>query len=85
MYSRAAPYLNKTNTNEINSILDGILKRICVVPPSTPIEVLHMETRLLDVETMIKRDRIRLQARLERNPNQLIHLITANRIEKGWI
>jgi hypothetical protein len=83
-YSGATWNLNKKDTNEFNKILDRILKRTLMVPPSTPRETLYMETGLLDVETINIRNRVAMQARLERNPNHLTDQVTKNHIKNGW-
>ena len=42
----------KTKNEKINRIMDNILKRILMVPQSTPREALYIETGLLDPEAI---------------------------------
>ena len=42
----------KTDNEKINRIMDNILKRILMVPQSTPREALYIETGLLDPEAI---------------------------------
>merc|ERR1712018_457361 len=43
---------------DINSILDNIIRRILMVPKSTPRETLYIETGLLDPITISKKQKI---------------------------
>ena len=61
---------NKTETKEINRQLDNIIKRVLMVPQSTPREVLYMETGLLDAETILTKNRILMKSRLSDGPNE---------------
>ena len=75
---------NKKETKEINDILDNILRRILIVPQSTPREVLYIETGLLDIKTMADISRIQMIKRVERSPNEIIDNIDKSDIKSGW-
>ena len=48
----------KKEQRKINQIQENIIRRILMVPQSTPIEALYMETGLLDITTIIKKKTI---------------------------
>ena len=52
--------------------MDNILKRILKVPPGTPREALYIETGLLDPSTIIKKNRINMEIRIQRNGSKLV-------------
>ncbi len=64
--------LNKGQREGLNGIIDKIIKRILKVPPRTPREALIMETGLLDLETIIKKNRINMELRIQRDGSTLI-------------
>ena len=47
MYSSETWNANKTEIQEINKIMDNILRRILITPQTTPREALYIETGLL--------------------------------------
>ena len=57
-------------------MLDSIMKRIIMVPTSTPREALYIETGLLDIETLDDKNRISIGERLRKNSNNLLDEIT---------
>ncbi len=75
---------NKTNTQEINRILDSIIKRILKTPVSTPRETLYMETGLMDLEHEAKRKQILMRHRLSRTTNPLIQSTIDDDSKGGW-
>ena len=54
--------MNNTKREErkINQIQENIIRRILMVPQSTPIEALYMETGLLDITTIITKNRFNI-------------------------
>ena len=58
----------KKEMDNINRIMDNIIKRILMVPQSTLREALYIETGLLDPETIAMKNRIMLQHRLSNGP-----------------
>ena len=40
-------------TEQLNKILDNIIRRILLTPPTTPREILQLESGIWDIETMI--------------------------------
>ena len=69
---------------EINRILDAILKRILMVPTSTPREALYIETGLLDPETIINRNRVLMQNRIRKGESKMMKQIIELDQKKGW-
>lgn len=80
----AALNLSTKEEGEMNRIFDSILKRTLMVPPSTPREVLYIETGFLDISTTICIRRVMTQDRLKRNPSDLVDLVLTEDIENGW-
>ena len=74
----------KKETEEINRLLDQVIRRILLVPPTTPREALYIETGLLDNEYTIKKNRINMQKRLDKTQNDLIRKVREARTEGGW-
>ena len=63
---------NPTNKekSQLNRILDKIVKRILLVPTSTPREALYIETGILDIEHTTMKNRLNMDERLQANPKQ---------------
>ena len=51
----------KKENKDINNILDNILRRILMVPRTTPREVLYIETGIMDIEQLYKKNRINIE------------------------
>jgi hypothetical protein len=77
--------LNKGENKKSNAILDNILKRILMVPTSTPRETLYTEIGLMDVEHTNMKKRINMHYRLEETKNNLITEILKIPINKSWL
>ena len=56
----------KEERKKLNQPLDRIIKRILMVPESTPKEALYIESGLLDIETITDKNRIMMRERLKR-------------------
>ena len=85
-YSGEAWKKTKKNYEEANKILDNILKRILKVPRSgTSREALYIETGLFDPETIIKRNRINMEARIRNGTNETMKLILEAKHKESWI
>ena len=69
---------------EINGILDNIIKRILMVPRTTPREVLYIETGLMDVEHLCIRNRINMEKRLNMNQDSITYKVKENGAREGW-
>ena len=74
----------KTEWKEINRIIEAILKRVLMIPISTPREVLYIETGLLEPETTIKRNRILMQYRISKGDTQITKQICEMEQKGGW-
>ena len=75
---------NKEENKRANRILDGILKRILMVPTSTPREALHIETGLTDIVHTAKQKRCTMICRLERTKNEMINTALNIDVQKSW-
>ena len=60
----------KTENENINRIMDNILKRILMVPQSTPREALYIETGLLDPEAIRLKNRVLMEHRMMNGTSQ---------------
>ena len=75
---------NKKETKDLNNILDKLIKRILMVPRTTPREVLYMETGLMDIEHICLRNRINMDKRLEMNKDSVTYKIKEKGAKFGW-
>ena len=74
----------KKETKELNNILDNIIKRILMVPRTTPREVLYIETGIMDIEHICMRNRVNMEKRLNMNPDSLTYKVKENGAKLGW-
>ena len=74
----------KKENKEINNILDNIIKRIIMVPRTTPREVLYIETGLMDIEHICMRNRINMEKRLNLTPDSITYKAKENGAKYGW-
>jgi hypothetical protein len=75
-YSLEACNLTKAEMKNINRIMENIITRILMVPPTTPKELLYIETGLLDVETTINKNRINYSNRVAKTKKDILGKIT---------
>ncbi len=76
--------LNKKEKRKINQIQENIIRRILMVPQSTPKTTLYMETGLLDATTIATKNRINMEKRLRKNPDSLTTKIMEANTPGGW-
>ena len=75
----------KKEERKINQIQWNIIRRILMVPQSTPIEALYMETGLLDITTIIKKNTDSTwQKRLHKHPENITTKIMETNTTGGW-
>ena len=60
----------KKETKELNNILDNIIKRILMVPRTTPREVLYIETGIMDIEHICMRNRVNMEKKTRHESRQ---------------
>jgi hypothetical protein len=75
---------NKKEEKEINRIQENIIMRILMVPQSTPIESLYMETGLMDITTIIYKNRMGMEKRLMNKKESITTRIMLNGTKGGW-
>ena len=75
---------NKTETAKINRIMDNIIKRILMVPQSTPREALYIETGLLDPEAERVKNRIMMEHRIKNGGSERLKTLMNNRDKSPW-
>ena len=56
----------KEENKKLNQLLDRIIRRILMVPESTPREALYIESGLLDIKTITEKNRIMMGERIKR-------------------
>ena len=74
----------KKEQRKINQIQENIIRRILMVPQSTPIEALYMETGLLDITTIITKNRFNMEKRLHTHPENITTKIMETNTTGGW-
>ena len=75
---------NKGETKELNRILDNILKRILMVPTTTPREALYIETGLLDIEATIQKNTVNTENRIRKGQNKYMQKIIKIDQKGSW-
>jgi len=63
--------LTNKDIEDLNRILDNIIKRTLVTPTSTPREVLYIEVGLLDIENTINKQKLLMYNRIYRQHNTI--------------
>ena len=84
IYSGEVWKITKGEKKQINRMLEGIIKRVLMVPTSTPREALYIETGLLDPDTLIKRNRVMMQDRIRKGETTLTKKIIEHNQKGGW-
>ena len=74
----------KKETKQIDQVLDNIIKRILMVPTSTPREATYIETGLKDMESNRTQKRINMMNRIEKKKKNLISTITDIDNNQNW-
>ena len=65
-------------------MLDNIIKRVLMVPQSTPREVLYIESGLLDARTIINKNRIMMEHRIKEGQNNLMKQLILTEHKGSW-
>ena len=74
----------KNEKTEQNRILDKIIKRILLVPTSTPREALYIETGIMDIGHTTMKTGWLWKKRHQTNPNSLTSKVKEIRTKNGW-
>ena len=77
--------LTKMQTKQLNSMLDNTIKRILMVPQTTPRECIYKELGILDIEHRIIIKRLSYARILQTKPNDAATKILEDRDENAWI
>ena len=83
-YAGEAMIMTKNDYSELNKKLDNILKRLLLLPQSTPREALYLETGLMDIETTINRNKLLMFNRITCNPNSITEENLRNENQTHW-
>ena len=76
---------SKKEMENLNKILDNIIKRILMTPLSTPREVLYIETNLMDIERIIDKRKLNMLYRTNRNRNKITNMLHQGRKKTKWM
>ena len=68
-YAASTWNARKKDLNELNKILEGIIKRILITPITTPSEAFYLETGLLDVGHLESKEVLNHSSRIKNTPN----------------
>ena len=83
-YAGEAWETKNINYKTANSILESIIKRILKKTQSTPREALYIETGLMDPETIVKKNRITMEARIKKGDNKTMTEIINLKHKDCW-
>jgi len=83
-YGIEAGKTTQKERNDLNRILDNIIKRILKVPTTTPRGPLYYETGILDIEHTIKRNKINYAMNLHKKENEILKDTMSADTRKGW-
>ena len=83
-YSLEACNPTKAEMKSINRIMENIITRILMVPPTTPKEILYIETGLLDMESTIEKNRINYANRVANTKKNILGKITKSTNKGSW-
>ena len=85
-YSGEAWEPSKKNFKAANDIMDALLKRILKTPKNgTPREAVYIETGLMDPEHIILKNRVNMEARIEKGTSETMKEILKAKHENSWI
>ena len=82
-YAAEANAETRNEMKKTNQILDNILKRILMLPITTPREIIYAETGLWDIEHTITRNKINLYKRIRKKGTDLMKR-TIEHSNKQW-
>ena len=74
----------KEENKKLNQLLDRIIRRILMVPESTPRDALYIESGLLVIETLAEKNRMMMGESMKKNGNQLLNEVTKSIVPGGW-
>lgn len=83
-YSMEACNQTKAEMKILNRMYDNILTRILMVPPTTPRELLYIETGLLDIETIIEKNRLNYNNRVANSGKTKLKETLQNNQKGSW-
>ena len=76
--------MTKQEEKRINQIQENIIRRILMVPQSTPTESLYIETGLLNITTIVTKNRLNMEKKLHKHPEKLTSKIMELNTKNGW-
>ena len=76
--------INKKEQKSLNRIQENIIRRVLMVPQSTPTDTLYIETGLLDINTITTKNRLNMGKRIKKKTERLVAKIMNNQTKGGW-
>ena len=83
LYAAETWTITKKETEQLQKILDNVIRRILLTPPTTPREILQLETGIWDIESMIHEKQLMYYHKITKAKNGLIKN-TAMDISTPW-
>ena len=74
----------KKEESKLATILNSILKRILMVPKSTPNEIVYAETGIMEIDLTLQQLRINYMEKVRNSKNVLLQTIQNIEENKGW-
>ena len=84
LYAAETWNTTKKEMNQINKIYDDIIKRVLKTPVTTPRETIYIESGLVDIETLIYRQRANMYKKITQEPDSQLSEIINQHIRRGW-
>ncbi len=78
-------FKNKKQKEEMNRLLEAIIRRVLMVPKGTPKEALYIETGLVEPTVIVEENRVNMHARIRNGSNKWMKEIMKEEKQEGWI
>lgn len=76
---------SKKDRKTLNGILDNTIKRILMVPRSTPREAIYIETNMMDIDSIIEKKKLNMYYRIKNNKNKINNFLTNEGDKTAWL
>ena len=84
IYGGEACRSTKKEKKEWNKVLDDLIKRLILVPTTTPREIIYLESGLLDIEHTIMKNKLNLRQRIEEKGTETQKVIIKDITKNSW-
>ena len=69
---------------EWNKVQEGLIKRLTMVPTTTPSEIIYLESGLLDMEHTIMKKKLNLMLRIDKKGTETQEVIIKDNTKNSW-